>query len=107
MSVEWVVRWLPKMPRHRTERQWRQLSRRALSENLWAATVNEDHYRYTASEYAARIVELVDMIEGRRPVDQELLARVREHQAHVVECRTGCCEHEYAALVRAGVFLCN
>ena len=97
----WVTRLLPPMPKFRTVRQLRKLSHRDLAERCWAAEVNHDFAAESAGEWAARAAELSDMLEGRRPVDPEVLKSMNEHRTHVVECRLGSCEHEFAALVRA------
>lgn len=98
---QWVVLRLPRMPRFRTERQLRKLRKKDLAARCWAADVNSDDARYVASEWAANATQLADMLRGRRPVDTELLDRIDEHRAHVEKCRTGSCEHEYAALLRS------
>ena len=82
-------------------RQLGKLSRRELSERCWAAGVNDDFARQSTAEWQARVVELVDMLEGRRAIDPALLAKLNEHRRHVIGCREGSCEHELAALVRA------
>lgn len=102
-AAQWVVRRLPPMPRFRTEREFRKLSKKTLAINCWAATVNDDWSMYAASEAWARCAELVEMIEGRRDVDRDLIASLKEQRAHVERCRAGACEHKFAALVRAGV----
>lgn len=73
-----------------------------MAETLWAACVNQDMAMESSSEAWGLVATLVDMLKGTREVDPELLARLDEHRAHVVKCRTGSCEHEYAVLVRIG-----
>jgi hypothetical protein len=98
---EWVVRRLPPMPKYRSVRQSMTLSKKALAEECWAARVNSECSMESASEAWARAAELVEMLEGKRGIDRSLLKRLKAHRAHVIKCRTGSCEHEYAALVRA------
>lgn len=102
---EWVVRHLPRMPKWRSERQLRKLSKRNLAERCWAAEANADGYEHAASERSARIAELADMLRGKREVDLAILDSIDAHRAHVETCRIGSCEHEYAALVRADALL--
>lgn len=98
---EWVTRRLPMMPRWRTEQQLMRLPKKVLAERCWAAEANADHSMESQSEAWARLSQLVEMIDGKRPMDWELVREVRRHRAHVIQCRTGSCEHEYAALVKA------
>jgi hypothetical protein len=102
-KLEWVVRRRPKMPEFRTERDLMRLPKKELVADQWAASVNADEAMYMASEWAARAAELADMLAGKRPVDRKLVAATRRHRRHVVTCKRGSCEHEYAALVRAGL----
>lgn len=94
---------LPSMPRFRTARALRKLSKRDLAERCWAADVNHEGAAYSASEAWARVFELVEMIEGARPVDTGLLARLKGHREHIVACRIGSCEWNFHALIRAGL----
>ena len=98
---EWITRRLPMMPKWRTEQQLMRLTKKALAERVWAAEANADHSMYAQSEAWALLSQLVEMVDGKRPMDRELVRQVREHRAHVIECRMGSCEHEYAALVKA------
>lgn len=100
---EWVTRRLPSPPKHRAVQDLMKFTKKELAENCWAATVTSDMALMCQAEAMARIVDLVEMIEGKRPVDRKLLKRLNDHRAHVVACRRGSCEHEYAALVRAGL----
>jgi hypothetical protein len=102
-KLEWVTTRLPSMPSFKTERQLRKLSKRDLAERCWAAWVNYDFASLSGAEALARCWELVEMLEGTRPVDQKLVDSLKAHREHVVTCRLGTCEHEYAALVRAGL----
>jgi hypothetical protein len=97
---ELMTRRLPLMPKWKTERALRRLSKKALAERCWAAEANADHSMESQSEAWARAAELVEMLEGKRPVDHDLIQRMNEHRAHVISCRAGSCEHEYAALMR-------
>ena len=99
--MTWVTMRLAPRPKHKSVRQLRRLSHKILAERCWAADINDEYSTYSASEAWARVAELVDMLEGRRAVDQDLLVALHEHREHVAACRTGSCEHEYAALVRA------
>lgn len=100
---EWVTRHLPPLPKHRTVRQLRRMSQTDLAERCWAATANADFASMSSAEAWARVKELAAMLEGRVPVDPKLLTMIREHTEHVMKCRRGACEHEHAALVRAGL----
>lgn len=100
---EFVTRRLPVKPKQKTVAQAMRLTKKAMANELWAAQVNDDCSMEMASEVWARCAELVEMIEGRQPIDRELIASLKVHRAHVVKCRIGSCEHEYAALVRAGL----
>ena len=94
---------LPPMPRFRTERQLRKLSKRALAMECWAAGVNYEEANESAAEAWGVIAELVEVIEGRRIVDATKLATLKNHKAHVESCRAGSCESEFHVLVRAGL----
>ena len=89
------------MPKSRAVQQARAMSKKALAEDFWAAQVNSDSAMECAAEAWARLAEAAEMLEGKRPVDMHFIELINQHTAHVVQCRTGSCEHDYAALVRA------
>ena len=98
---EWGIRRLP--PKSKTVSTLENLTTKELVERCWIAEMNDECSMEMASEAWARVAELVDMLEGKRPIDLDLLGRLNEHRAHVIKCRTGSCEHEFAVLMRDGL----
>ena len=101
--LEWITRRVPSKPKWLTVKSLMNLKRQELAERCWAAEANCDGFAYAASEAWARCAELVEMLEKKRPVEKGLIQALARHRDHVIACRMGSCEHEFAALVRAGI----
>ena len=91
-------------PEHMSEADLLKLPKTELASRCWAATVTCDEAMQSASEAWAMVAKLTALLEDEKATEAvRLYLRLKAHEKHVRECRKGSCEHEFAALTKAGL----
>ena len=87
-----------------TESELLKLPRKALAERCWAAEANAEAAGDSAGEAWTEVAKLRAILEDDKLTEAvRVYIRLKAHDTHVRECRTGSCEDEFRALVTAGL----